>query len=192
MVVTIPKSILMSLHFNERKATEVAAFLLRLRGGRMHYLKLIKLLYLADREALLRWGVPVTTDRYVSMDNGPVTSKIYNLLVDEGDKPFWSQYISAPSEYQVSLLQDAPGDLLSRAEEVLLRDIFARYGHMNRWDLVGFVHTLPEWKDPNGSAIPISIRDIIRAGGLHQEDVEAIVTELDAEGAAQESLRETA
>lgn len=182
----------MSLRFNERKATEAAAFLLRLRGGRMHYLKLIKLLYLADREALLRWGVPITTDRYVSMDHGPVTSKIYNLIVDEGDKPFWSQYVSDPTDYQVSLVQEAPADQLSRAEESLLQDVFERYGHMGRFDLVKLVHKFPEWKDPKGSAIPISIRDILHGGGLSAEDADAIARELDAEGAAQESLRETA
>jgi uncharacterized phage-associated protein len=181
----------MSLRFNERKATEAAAFLLRLRGGRMHYLKLIKLLYLADREALLRWGIPVTTDRYVSMDNGPVTSRIYDLIVDEVDRPFWSQYVSAPSDYQVTLLKEAPSDQLSRAEESLLLEIFERYGHMYRFDLVKFVHTLPEWKDPNGSAIPISVPDILLAGGLSLEEAEAIVRELDAEGRAQASLRET-
>ena len=32
----------------------------------MSYMKLIKLLYLADREALARWGRPITTDQYVS------------------------------------------------------------------------------------------------------------------------------
>lgn len=70
----------MVLRFNERRATEAAAKFLKLRGGRMSYLKLIKLLYLLDREALLRWGRPVTTDRYVSMDNGPVVSRIYDLI----------------------------------------------------------------------------------------------------------------
>ena len=34
----------------------------------MSYMKLLKLLHLVDREALLRWGRPVSTDRYVSMD----------------------------------------------------------------------------------------------------------------------------
>jgi hypothetical protein len=42
--------------FDEKKATEVAAFLLKMRGGKMSYLKLIKLLYLADRESLSRWA----------------------------------------------------------------------------------------------------------------------------------------
>ena len=62
----------MTPRFNERRATEAAARFLKLRGGRMSYLKLIKLIYFLDREALLRWGRPVTGDRYVSMDNGPV------------------------------------------------------------------------------------------------------------------------
>jgi uncharacterized phage-associated protein len=58
----------------------------------MSYLKLIKLLYVLDGEALLRWGRPVTTDRYVSMDNSPVFSRIYNLIREEpapGADPIW-------------------------------------------------------------------------------------------------------
>ena len=70
----------MGLRFNEAKATQAAACLLKLRGGQMSYLKLVKLLYLADREALLRWDRPITTDRYVSMDNGPVLSRVLNLI----------------------------------------------------------------------------------------------------------------
>jgi uncharacterized phage-associated protein len=73
----------MKLLFNEAKATQAAARLLKLRGGSMSYIKLMKLLYLADREALIRWGRPITTDRYVSMDNGPVLSRIYNLIRNE-------------------------------------------------------------------------------------------------------------
>lgn len=73
----------MVLRFNERRATEAAARFRKLRGNRMSYLKLIKLLYLLDREALLRWGRPVTTDRYVSMDNGPVVSRVYDLIREE-------------------------------------------------------------------------------------------------------------
>src|SRR5580700_3266295 len=115
----------MALRFNEAKATQAAAFFLRLRGGQMHYIKLIKLLYLADREALIRWGIPFTTDRHVSMDNGPVTSRILKLITEDCPKPVWSKHISAPlGEYEVQLLEDAPTDLLSRAEEKLMTEIF--------------------------------------------------------------------
>src|SRR5207249_3792384 len=73
------------IRFNERKATQAAAHLLRLRGGSMSYLKLIKLLYLADREALLRWGRPISTDCYMAMDRGPVLSRVLDLATDGED-----------------------------------------------------------------------------------------------------------
>lgn len=160
-----------------RKAT---AFLLQLRGGQMHYIKLIKLLYLTDREALLRWGVPVTTDRYVSMQNGPVTSKILNLITEDRPKPVWSEYISAPlGEYEIKLLKPAPTDRLSRAEESLMREIFQQYGYRNRWDLIDNVmHRLPEWRDPQGSSIPISVRDILQAAGEDENEIRAVIKEL--------------
>src|SRR5215813_7148812 len=120
------KVTLMMLRFNERRATEAAARFLKLRGGRMSYLKLIKLLYLLDREALLRWGRPVTTDQYVSMDNGPVVSRIYNLIREEpapGTDPFWRHYISAPRGWEVELLAEPEAAELSRAEEELIGEI---------------------------------------------------------------------
>ena len=155
------------LRFDEAKATQAAAWFLKLRGGQMHYVKLIKLLYLTDREALLRWGVPVTTDRHVSMDNGPVTSRILNLITEDRPKPVWSEYISAPlGEYEVKLLKEAPTDRLSPAEEKLMQEIFEQYGRRSRWDLIDNVmHKLPEWQDPHGSSIPISIREILEAVG---------------------------
>jgi hypothetical protein len=37
--------------FNEQKATQAAAFLIAANGGQINYMKLIKLLYLANRKA---------------------------------------------------------------------------------------------------------------------------------------------
>jgi uncharacterized phage-associated protein len=169
------------LRFNERKATQAAAHLLRLRGGRMSYMKLIKLLYLADREALLRWGRPISTDRYVSMDRGPVLSRVLDLASD-GDDPespsIWAASISEPSNHDVQLKCDAGNDELSDAEVALLDEIFRQHGHMSRWQLVRFTHKLPEWKDPQGSAIPINYRDILKAGGKSDLEIAAIEDEL--------------
>jgi len=179
----------MSLRFDEVKATQAAAYLLKLRGGQMHYLKLIKLLYLADRTALLRWGIPITTDRYVSMDHGPVVSRIYNLITDETPKPVWAEFVSAPlGEYEVQLLKEAPTDRLSRAEEKLLSETFEKFGRMNRWDLVDYVHTLPEWVNPHGTSLPISIRDILKAEGEDDQEIRAVMRELRAMATADEQL----
>lgn len=48
--------------FNERKAVQAAAYLLKLNGGRMGSTRLLTLMYLADREMLLRTGRTITGD----------------------------------------------------------------------------------------------------------------------------------
>lgn len=179
----------MSSPFNERKAMEAAAHLLRLRGGQMHYLKLLKLLYIADREALHRWGIPISHDNYVSMDHGPVLSQTYNLIRDGGSR-LWSEHISAPfGDYEIRLVGEKPTiQKLSRAEESLLDEIFSRYGRANRWDLVDETHKFAEWRDPQGSSLPISVRDILHALGEPEEEIDAIVAELGYEREVNERL----
>jgi uncharacterized phage-associated protein len=171
----------MAQKFSQEKATAAAAFFLKLRGGRMSYLKLIKLLYLADRLALERWGFNITTDRYVSMDQGPVVSNIYDLITqDEEHQSFWSRYISPPlGEWEVQLRSEAlPDNQLSRAEEKLLHEIFGTYGTWNRWKLRDFTYDLPEWKDPHGSSIPIGISEILKAQGASEEEINEVVKDI--------------
>ena len=76
----------------------------------MNYMKLIKLLYLMDREALIRWSRPVTGAKYYSMRLGPVLSEVRDLLTEPtmpGQEGYWAKHISPPSEYEVTLVQDA-------------------------------------------------------------------------------------
>jgi uncharacterized phage-associated protein len=171
----------MRLHFNEVKATQAAARLLKKRGTRMKYLKLIKLLYLADREALSRWGRPITTDHYVSMDNGPVLSEVLKRIDDgsaPGEQTFWTSHIIPCGDWDVQLIADPADGQLSEAEDEVLDLIFDQYGHRNRWAIVDFVHTLPEWQDPSGSAIPIEYREILKAVNKSEEEIQAIENEL--------------
>ena len=177
-----------TMRFDAEKVTEASAFLLSMRGGCMHYIKLLKLLYIADREALAEWGIPVSNDNYVSMDHGPVLSQTYNLIKEGGR--FWSQYISAPfGDYEIQLINGpAKNKKLSRAEENLLRRVFEQYGHKTRWDLVDYVHTFPEWRDPHGSSIPINIVEILQALEEPAENIQAIVAELNYERKVEERL----
>jgi len=176
----------MNLRYKQERATQAAARLLKLRGGSMSYLKLLKLLYLADRKALLEHGRPITYDRYVSMDHGPVLSQTYDLILGEqspGTRSYWREYISEPANYEVSLLGDAPNGELSAAQERILDDVFEEFGRMGRWEIVELMHTLPEWEDPRGSSIPIAIRDVLRALGIDDDQAEAIEEDLAGEDA---------
>ncbi len=168
-------------HFNERKAAHAAATVLRQAGGRLSYMVLIKLLYLADRECLKEIGATITGDRYVSMNHGPVLSQVLDLIT-EGPRPDapspWFQYISAPDSYDVQLandVSDAELDELSDYEAALLKDAWDSYGKIPKWDLVDILHrSLPEWTDPQGSAKPIKPEDMLRATGKSEDEIREI------------------
>lgn len=174
----------MKIKLDEQKVTQAAAHLLKLRGGPMHYIKLIKLLYLADREALLRYGRPITYDNYVSMDHGPVLSQTYNLIVEDtrpGQPSFWKAHIQNTEDYAVKLTKEAGDGKLSDAEVEILEEIFKKYGTMNRWALIDDVmHALPEWHDPHGSSLPITHIEVLRVCGKSDAEATAIAEELES------------
>lgn len=179
----------LQLPFNEAKVTQAAALFLKLRGGRMHYLKLIKLLYITDRKALRRWGFPVTMDQFVAMDHGPVVSRTFNLIQGV-PAPTWNAHISAPmGEHEVELRGEGPGtSLLSEDEEKLIREVFHEYGHRNRWELVEITHRFPEWRNPDGSSLPIGISDILEAFGESESEIEAQIEILRTHAAASQAF----
>lgn len=166
--------------YREDKAAQAAALFLKLRGGKMSHLKLMKLLYLADREALLRFGRPITFDYCVSMEHGPVLSQTYNLLIgDTQTGGLWGKSISIPANHEVSLSEDPGEDKLSDAEDQIIREIFDQHGAKSRWDLCKFTHTLAEWQDPKGSSTKIDYKEILQAGGKTEGEIESILEEIE-------------
>ncbi len=147
----------------------------------MNHLKLMKLLYLAEREALIRLGRPIIFDYCVSMDHGPVLCQTLNLLHGESESDgHWEKAISQPINNEVSLIDDPGDDKLSDAEDQLIREIFARHGTKSRWQIRDFSHTLEEWQDPKHSSIKIDYKDILRAGGKTEAEIEAVLEDIEA------------
>ena len=172
----------MPLTFREDRATQAAAKLLRMHGGSMSYMKLLKLMYFADRQALLTLGGPITYDRAVSMDRGPVLSHTYDLIKGNpgvGEGGYWNAHISC-AWWRASLTQDPPSDQLSNAEEAILVDVYRQYAHLGKYELSQLTHNLPEWRDPQGSSSPISLRDILRGEKMSDEDADALLADLHA------------
>ena len=149
----------------------------------MNYMKLIKLMYLADRKALLTWGRPITFDRYVCMRHGPVLSGVLDR-VNEGDPPgessFWHRHINRTSRYQVGVKRECAPTRISDAEARVLKEVFEEHGRQDRWALVEHLHdALDEWKDPGGSSLPIEYRDILLAAGRSEMEAASIVEEIE-------------
>jgi uncharacterized phage-associated protein len=159
--------------FREDKITQIAAEFLKRAGGRMPYIKLLKLLYLADREKLLRWGVPMTYDVWCKMKRGPVLSRTYDLIKGNGGD-IWPEHISK-DKYDVLLTSDPGAGTLSKADRNIISDVDEKYGHQDWEDVVNATHDLPEWEEPCSAVDELTYRTVLLVEGYSEQRIDAII-----------------
>ncbi|MCY4047796.1 MAG: Panacea domain-containing protein [Candidatus Dadabacteria bacterium] len=167
--------------FSERKVAEMAAyFLLKTEKGIMPHLKLMKLLYLSDRECFRQHGFSMSEDKMVSMPYGPVLSETLNLIngVCQSTPNGWDSLISDKENHQVSVDPKVSVDdllELSRAEIETMDSVWDKFGSMNQWDIVNYTHNhCPEWEDPEGSSRPIELDTLFKALGFSKIQAKAL------------------
>jgi uncharacterized phage-associated protein len=169
--------------FNSTKAAQAAYRLLSMAGGKLNYMVLVKLLYLADRKALMELESPITGDRLTSLPHGPALSHILDLIrfgpIYESDAP-WFRAVSPPIGYDVQRLEDIGDGELSNAEDQILKRTFEEYGTKTWQELSRLTHDLPEWTNPIGSSIPIPFENVLLLAGKTSEDLQRIREELAA------------
>lgn len=143
----------------------------------MNYMRLLKLLYIADRESLRDKGRPMTGSRAVAMQRGPVPTDVYNCIRGHHvDMPRWNKHFRVQN-YEIGLTDTEPdvGEL-TRYELEKLDEITRRYRDKDEWDMVQETHQFAEWikNDPGESSRPISLEDILTAVGRSQ-DIQDII-----------------
>lgn len=122
--------------------------------GSADKIKLVKLVYLADKYHLLLNGRTITNDDYYAMENGPVGSTVKDVLGFNGfalgeegfqyackllekfdDVNFKAKEVETKIEF----------NMLSESDIEALNFIIDKFGNMDTWDLVEFTHNYPEW-----------------------------------------------
>jgi uncharacterized phage-associated protein len=173
--------------FDIKKAVQIINHLLGRNRGTINYTKLIKLLYIADREYLSLYDATITGDKYVSMENGPVLSEIYNLIMgrttNKHDQLYWDGFFCR-NAYDLTKVHDnrLPTDALSPAEIEILDTIQARFKRKNYSKMIEYVHNkdlFPEvkWEEARQSSLPLAVEDILRNLGRSEEEINAIEKE---------------
>jgi uncharacterized phage-associated protein len=156
----------MSTGFNELLAAQVAAFFADKQGGEVPVLKLIKLIYLSDRESMSSHGYPITNDQFVSMPHGPVNSLTLSYVDGNYQSPAWSSLISSRANNSVGLVKKILRDdldELSDADIQILEIVWEKFGDMSKYQIRDWTHEhCPEWEDPNGSCMPIPHERVLR------------------------------
>lgn len=177
---------------DEVKTAQIAAQFLKHTDGKdtNNYTKLIKLLYLTDREALKRWNCPLTGDKYCWMDNGPILSGVLDRIRGTLSFPresFWNSCF-VTTNYEIHIKSD-PGDKrLSTAERDLIDSIFERFRNHTYGEMIELTHDLPECVDMSKRrAEPLTYERILNAVGKGQQ-AERIAEEIETSNYLRETI----
>ncbi len=165
------------LPFDRYRATEAAAYLMHLIGGKMENRKLVLFLYLADRKALIARGHPITTFYYVAREREPTLSDRIPVLFKIAGKIIRSirvdeEFIWEDAHDRVRGTSRFKAHELSKREMTIIEEVVAELhnGAAPFSELLSLVRELPEVQEDG----PIYYRDILRAAGKPEEDIAAI------------------
>jgi uncharacterized phage-associated protein len=177
--------------FSALKTIQAAGVLLKqAEARRMSRLRLIKLLYIADRACIAETGRPITGDSVAAMDHGPVLSRTYDCIKGtDFAASEWDRYVRR-SGFDVELADDPGNGKLSRYEIETLQKVAAEFAAIEDWDLAEHTHRFEEWRrnrpEP-GASHAIPARHILEAVGL-ADQADQILAEAQARRAVRKLL----
>ena len=175
------------MKFDTLKTIQAAAIVLKQHNSRCSRLRLLKILYIAERQVLAQTLRPILGDRVVAMDHGPVHSRTYDLLKGEDtESVLWGQFIANDGPRDLRLTGDPGVGRLSRFEIDQLVAVCQKYFFEDDYRLADATHEFPEWQKnrpaPKGSR-PIPLDDILAAMQLGDQS-----SRVHQEAAADEEL----
>jgi uncharacterized phage-associated protein len=169
----------MELQFDFDRSLQAAAYLLHQDEGRMPYLRLLRLMYIAERELLAQTTTPLTGDIAIATEHGPVLGHILDLIKGKGSRSMeWEGFIRR-SGYAVKVVAEPgrdrlPGDVIDK-----LTEVSGRYREKDHWEPRDLSHDFPEWVKnfPGAGAALIPLKDILEAQGEGEETLDVIKEE---------------
>lgn len=134
-----------------KKATQALNFLARKKDGKINKMKAIKLIYLADRLHLRKYGRPVVGDTYWAMKLGPVGSRTKNVAelssIPEDVLLYAKKYIKPIDEqkHHFQSLKPVDMDVFSKTDLECLGAVYDKFSDKDQFELKDITHEYPEW-----------------------------------------------
>lgn len=157
------------------KARQLAAGFLRMTPAHvMNYTKLLKLMYLADRERLLANGSIITGDHFFSLPYGPVLSNVLDCIRCQVRDQDWLAHFKTQG-YDIHMTSDPGNDELCRLDDEIIQRLYRKFENYDWRAMIHYCHdSLPEWQDPGKSSLPIEYREILELSGKSHDEITAI------------------
>lgn len=176
-MISIPK------WYNPRKVAQIVAYFAGREGDPISVLKLVKLIYLADRRHMEDYAHPLFHDDVFSMPHGPVHSVTYDFIDGKIERSEWSEFLKEREGDTIKATRAFDRedlDELSAAEMDTLKRTWEEFGRMNHWEIRDWTHeNCPEWENPDGSSKSIPHERIF--GFLGYSDAEELGKEVEQE-----------
>lgn len=156
----------MFCYFEAQKAIEAAGVVMRHLGKRVSRLRLLKILYIAERTAIKDRGHPIIGGKIVAMNNGPLHSAVYDLIKgNHPDEPSWSRFITNDGPRDLTLTDEPGVEFLSEYEINLLNETTDLHNDLDDFDLADVTHSFEEWKEHQvrDTSVLIPMESIVKA-----------------------------
>jgi uncharacterized phage-associated protein len=143
----------------------------------MTRLRLLKLLFIADRMSIKEMGFPILGSKIVAMDNGPLHSAIYDLIKgNHPAEPIWSKYIMTDGPRDVVMVDEPDLSKLSRPEIALLARVSDDHVQQDDWTISNLTREFEEWKQyySKGTPAEIPLEAVIDGAGRGQDKEEIL------------------
>lgn len=132
-----------------RKAVQAINFFAQKENGKVNKMKAIKLIYLADRYHLRKYGRPVTNDFYLAMKLGPVGSRVKDLAelslsLTDDERAYAEQHIRT-SGYDTESKAAVDEEVFSETDLDALEFAYKHFGKYKPFELAEITHDFPEW-----------------------------------------------
>ena len=169
------------------KLIQAVSYFLKKYGYSLNYTKLIKELYLADRESIRRSGWSISGDSYKNLPYGPVLVNLYALIKgthqDLRIQSKWDSCFLTDAKTLRAKTQIIPDGELSAFEKSIIDEIDDKYHSYSYSRMIDVVHdrnVCPEWRDPHGSSSILSKADIMAALGFDEATIKHFEQEEEA------------
>lgn len=140
------------MRFNYKKAVQALNYLSHEEGGEMNKMKAIKLIWLADRLHLRKYGRTITGDIYFALKHGPVPSTTRDLLelnsfsLSDDEFAYMDEYLIITGKYDYKTNKAVNKSVFSKTDLECIEEVVKCYGKFDQWALRDISHKFPEWK----------------------------------------------
>lgn len=141
--------------FDYKKAVQVINFFARKNGNSIDKMRMLKLVYFADRYHLRKYGRMITNDQYWAMQFGPVASSVKEMAELESlcgtERHYAERYLAKGSGQQdeplyiIKSLDGVDESVFSESDLEALNYVWDQFSP-NLQHVVNITHQYPEWR----------------------------------------------